>query len=100
MTVGAAKTEHTSLQSSHDETGARFTHVYLQATEMLQDSKRARVRVASMLEGDRSIGQFIATQIQKELGEAAPYPRCRVQTGTPSIKQNRNHLLPIGGIVL
>jgi hypothetical protein len=64
-----------SAPASHDETGARFTHVYLRTTEMLQDSKRARVRVAALFSPyeETNLMNILAHQVEMELGVRVPY---------------------------
>jgi hypothetical protein len=72
MTVSEPTAERGPMQSSHDGTGARFTHVYLQTTEMLPDSKRARFRVAHLLAG-YELGHLIPRVIERELGVPVNY---------------------------
>jgi hypothetical protein len=47
--------------------GQRFSHVYLQSGDLLQDSERARLRVAELMDSIRDL-EGISAQIRGELG--------------------------------
>jgi hypothetical protein len=52
--------------------GQRFSHVYLQSGDLLQDSERARLRVAALMESIKDL-EGISREIRGELGVEPSY---------------------------
>jgi hypothetical protein len=58
---------------SQDQTGRRFSHVYLSGGEALPDSARARTRIGHLLQGIGPLPFELHDAFQRELGADMPW---------------------------